>query len=475
MHLLLPTLHGQDRTTSPHGSMKIQCQHCHTMASWTPVRPSADFNHRKTEFPLEGMHTRLSCRSCHINLVFSHVGEQCADCHADIHRRQMGGNCEQCHSVRGWDQIRRNVNGHMNRFPLIGAHATTECESCHTSAAVGLFKGLSTDCASCHIEDYTNATTVNHVEANFSTQCATCHSTNRWDAGFNHAALAGFALTGAHAQLNCVDCHSNYQFKGTLAVCVGCHLQDYNQTTNPNHITADFSQDCSICHSTAAWIPSSFDHNKTHFPLSGAHVGLLCETCHTGGQYAGLPSTCVSCHLDNYNSVANPNHRTGNYPQDCTLCHSTLAWIPASINHALTRFPLTGAHVTVACTSCHINGQFTGTPTDCYSCHSADYTAVTDPNHVTAAFPTDCNACHSTTTWTGATFTHSKFPIYSGAHARQWTSCADCHPNSSSYSVFTCTTSCHTKTTTDNQHRGVSGYVYSSANCYSCHPNGRAD
>ena len=474
IYAFLPALSGQERTTSPHGNIKISCEKCHTVKGWKALRPSPEFNHKDTSFPLQGMHTGLSCRQCHINLAFSHIGDQCADCHADLHRRQMGSNCEQCHSVRGWDRIRRNVNGHLNRFPLIGAHTAVECESCHTSAAVGLFRGLSTDCISCHDADYRNATTVNHVEAGFSPQCETCHSTDRWNAGFNHAALAGFALTGAHAQLDCVQCHIGYNFKGTLADCASCHLQEYTQTTNPNHLTADFSHDCSICHSSAAWIPSSFNHGKTHFPLTGSHVGLPCETCHSSGQYAGLPANCDSCHLDRYNTATNPNHVTGNYPKDCSICHSTSAWTPANVNHALTRFPLTGAHVTVACTSCHINGVYTGTPTDCYSCHSREYTTVTDPNHVTAGFPRDCAACHSTATWSGATFTHTQFPIYSGTHANRWTSCSDCHTNSSNYAVFSCTTSCHDRTSMDSRHRGISGYVYNSTNCYSCHPSGRA-
>jgi hypothetical protein len=42
--------------------------------------------------------------------------------------------------------------------------------------------------------------------------------------------------------------------------------------------------------------------------------------------------------------------------------------------------------------------------------------------------------------------------------------------------VFSCIT-CHEhdKTSTDSEHRGVSNYVYNSANCYACHPTGRSD
>ena len=72
--------------------------------------------------------------------------------------------------------------------------------------------------------------------------------------------------------------------------------------------------------------------------------------------------------------------------------------------------------------------------------------------------PDTCANCHTTTTWTGATFAHSQFPIYSGTHSPVWTTCGDCHTNASNYQVFTCI-NCHTHTqsATDPHHRGVHG------------------
>ena len=66
-----------------------------------------------------------------------------------------------------------------------------------------------------------------------------------------------------------------------------------------------------------------------------------------------------------------------------------------------------------------------------------------NPNHVTSGFPTTCATCHNTTTWAGATFNHTWFPIYSGTHANVWTTCADCHLDASNYNSFSCT-NCHT-------------------------------
>ena len=131
-------------------------------------------------------------------------------------------------------------------------------------------------------------------------------------------------------------------------------------------------------------------------------------------------------------------------------------------------FPLTGAHTTVACANCHVGGKYVGTPTDCYSCHKAQYAATTNPNHTAAGFPTTCQTCHTTTSFAGATFNHTWFPSNHNGAAGV---CSTCHTNPSDYSVFLCT-GCHAKAATDSRHSGRTGYVYNSANCYACHPRG---
>jgi hypothetical protein len=189
--------------------------------------------------------------------------------------------------------------------------------------------------------------------------------------------------------------------------------------------------------------------------------------------YSLTSAACANCHLTDYNGTTNPNHKSAGFPQDCSVCHSTTNWTSATFNHATTAFPLTGAHTTVTCSSCHVNNVFKGTPKDCYSCHKTEYTSVTNPNHTAAGFPTTCNTCHTTTAWTGATFTHSLFPIYSGNHNGKWSTCADCHTNSANYAVYSCIT-CHqhAQNNTDGDHKGVKNYVYSATSCYTCHPRG---
>jgi hypothetical protein len=308
------------------------------------------------------------------------------------------------------------------------------------------------------------------VTGGFPQTCEQCHTTATWlTSTFNHNTTV-FPLTGAHTTVACTQCHVGGKFAGTATQCSACHLTTFQQTTNPNHVAAGFPTDCSVCHSTTNWLGASFDHSKTAFPLTGAHIPLTCSACHASGVFVGLSTTCVACHLTNFQKTTTPNHVTSGFPTDCQVCHNTAAWVPSVFDHSKTVFPLTGAHTTVACSNCHVGGRYAGTPTDCYSCHKSQYTGTTSPNHVAAAFPTTCQTCHSTTAWTGATFNHTWFPIYSGTHAGKWTTCADCHTNASDYSSFSCIT-CHThnKTSTDSNHSGVRGYAYTPTACYSCH------
>jgi len=448
------------------------CTVCHTTVQWK----GATFNHGTTRFPLSGAHASAACQLCHSNGTYAGTPSTCVSCHQANFTGTTNPNhvaagfsqeCTLCHTTVQWKGA--TFNHGTTRFPLSGAHTSVACQLCHSN---GTYAGTPSTCVSCHQANYTGTTNPNHVTAGFPQDCTLCHTTVQWKgATFNHSTTR-FLLTGAHVSAQCVLCHVNGRYAGTPTNCAGCHLADYSKTTNPNHTAAAFPQDCSLCHATNAWAGAQYNHSTTRFPLTGAHTSLQCIGCHASGQFATLPTTCVSCHLSRYTGTTNPNHTTAGFPQDCTVCHTTTAWRPASFNHGTTRFPLTGAHTTVACVSCHIAGVYAGTPSACYSCHQSRYTSVTDPNHVAAGFPTTCATCHTTTSWSGATFTH-KFPITSGNHANN--TCSVCHPNSANYTVFSCL-GCHQhdKTSMDSQHRSVNNYVYNSTNCYSCHPNGRS-
>jgi hypothetical protein len=239
-------------------------------------------------------------------------------------------------------------------------------------------------------------------------------------------------------------------------------------------VAGGFSTECQTCHSALTWTGTrGFDHQRTGFPLTGAHVATACTSCHPGQRFQGTPKDCYSCHRTAYDQAQPPHAASGFAASACASCHNTTSFAGASFNHDVTAFPLTGAHRSVACAGCHGDGVFAGKLTTCESCHLADYnTAV--PNHPAAGFTSSaCATCHNTTSFTGATFNHDTqwFRIYNSGHAGRWNTCTDCHPSTSTFSTFNCL-GCHPhddKASTDSHHVGKSGYRYDSNACYSCH------
>lgn len=140
---------------------------------------------------------------------------------------------------------------------------------------------------------------------------------------------------------------------------------------------------------------------------------------------------------------------------------------------------LRGAHQRIAsnCFDCH-EGNYVNSPNSCFGCHASAYDQTTNPPHQQAQFSTNCEECHSEQAWTPATFDHDQqyFPIYSGNHAGEWQSCAECHTTPENYAIFSCI-DCHEHNQPDSesQHAGISGYTYASDACYACHPTGDGD
>ena len=466
-------------TTNPNhvqAGFPQDCAVCHNTSSWT----AATFDHsRFTSFPLTGAHVSVPCVQCHVGGNFVGTPTACASCHLKDFQGTTNPNhvqggfptaCQQCHNTTSWANA--TFDHSTTGFPLTGAHTTVQCAQCHVNNNYNL-TSANAACSSCHMQDFQGTTNPNHVQSGFPTACQQCHNTTAWaNATFDHS-TTGFALTGAHTTVQCQQCHvnNNYNLTSANAACSSCHMPDYQRTTDPNHPAAGFPTDCSICHGTASWSGATFNHATTGFALTGAHTTLACQQCHVNNNYSltSANAACFSCHQTDFNNTNNPSHVAAGFPTDCTVCHNTTSWAGATFNHNNTPFPLTGAHVTVPCNSCHINNVFAGTPTDCYSCHRVDYQGATNPNHVAAGFPTTCQTCHTTTSWAGATFNHTWFPMNHGNAAGI---CSTCHTNPSDFSVFQCT-NCHTRQQTDPRHAGVRGYVYNSTNCYQCHPNGQ--
>ncbi len=459
-------------TTNPNhlaSGFSKDCTQCHDASKigWNLT----DIDH--SFFPLTQGHEISDCTQCHDMNNLSNISADCVSCHqSNFDATQLpkhsaaafSTNCATCHTTAvGW----KPTSFSHDFFPLQQGHAIDDCTQCHTQDN---YTQLSAECVDCHLDTFNATTNPNHTAANYPTSCATCHTTAvGWTPStFNHDF---FPLTQAHDIADCTACHTNNNFTNLSADCVSCHQDQYTATTNPNHTAAGYPTNCAVCHTTnPGWVPATVNHD--FFPLTSGHNIADCTACHVNNNYANLSTECVDCHQANYNATTNPNHTAANYPTDCTQCHTTSpGWTPATVNHDF--FPLTQGHNISDCSACHVNNNYTTLSSDCVECHLTNYNTATEPNHSAASFPLSCASCHTTAPgWTPATFDHDSqyFPIYSGKHRGEWSSCTDCHKEPTNYASFSCF-DCHLQNKMNEEHRGVNGYVYDSNACFTCHPN----
>jgi hypothetical protein len=392
-----------DKTVDPphRQGFPTTCASCHTTASWT----SATFDHSTaTSFPLTGAHRAATCADCHGDGVYDGKPTTCVSCHLVKYNATTNPNhkasgfsttCESCHTTTRWPGAVFDHNG--TQFPLTGAHRAATCQDCH---ADGVYDGKPTTCVSCHQADYSGTTNPPHAASGFSTQCETCHTTTQFTgAVFNHDATQ-FPLTGAHRAATCQNCHSDGVYDGKPTTCVSCHTTDYSASTNPHHAAAGFLTTCETCHTTTQWAGAPYNHSATSFPLTGAHVGQPCISCHASKVYDGLPATCVACHLPDYNATTNPVHAAAKFPTTCESCHTTTQWPGATFAHDATWFPIySGKHQGKwrTCADCHVNASNFQVFT-CLLCHPHSDKTKTDNDHQgTAGYSYDsikCYACH---------------------------------------------------------------------------------
>lgn len=292
--------------------------------------------------------------------------EQCSACHDRSNVRPQSALCLDCHKEIAADV--RDHRGYHGRMPNAG---TGECRGCHTE-----HKGRDADIVQLS------------------------------RAQFNHS-LTDFALEGAHRSLECGSCHkAGERWRGKVSLtCVGCHKND-------DVHNGQFTASCGDCHGSLSWSGGKFDHDKTDFKLTGAHVSTTCNACHISGHYKQTPTSCNGCH------ATDDEHRGARGP-DCGKCHVTKDWKTAKFDHLKeTGYELLGVHAKVDCLACHRNGNYKEKiPKDCYGCHRAD------DSHA-GRFGGKCADCHDNDVWHPVKYDHAarhKFAL-EGAHAK-----LDCH------------------------------------------------
>jgi hypothetical protein len=121
--------------------------------------------------------------------------------------------------------------------------------------------------------------------------------------------------------------------------------------------------------------------------------------------------------------------RTNGTTFGCEACHTVKSWGEInSFDHSKTKFPLLGAHRTVACADCHkpttaAESRFKGTPLECEACHPDAH----DGQFVAKTGKTHCVDCHNAQRWVPSTFDHdtkTHLPL-TGGHAN--VPCKKCH------------------------------------------------
>jgi nitrate/TMAO reductase-like tetraheme cytochrome c subunit len=448
------------------------------------------------------------CAKCH-DQGAAHFAPRCLACHTELgpeikqrdglHGRMTEAaraECQSCHpDHRGREFSMISFGGSLKGFDhrqtgwaLRGAHAAARCDGCHQARQLvdpGIKKmlaeqrgrttylGLSKRCDSCHFDEH---------RGQLGKECQTCHGEAAlyWKAalGALDHQKTDFPLRGKHQKVACAACHPNVEDRGAFkqifppprdvtfmkmkpiahGSCESCHADPHKGSFGPN---------CASCHTEDGWniILSARDlgpsfHERTRFPLRGAHATVGCKSCHGPfGRHAavfrGLAfGKCADCHQDAHEAQLAP--RGGGKARDCNACHDETAFSPPQYEleaHAKTSFPLEGGHRTTPCRDCHpIDKSLEARVPEwartslakqhrplvlsfavlrpkiaaqtCSECHQDPHQGQLDAE----IKRDDCRGCHTVRAWTDLTpFDHatdSRFPL-DGAHRQA--ACASCH------------------------------------------------
>lgn len=243
------------------------------------------------------------------------------------------------------------------------------------------------------------------------TACAKCHVTASWTAvKFNHD-LTGFPLKGAHQPMRCKACHGQDVKTPLPSGCAGCHRDEHQ---------GQLGLRCEGCHDELSW-KTTFNadaHQRTNFPLLGAHAALPCQECHGEARdrsFSRPALPCSSCHQTALARTLGTavDHVQLGFTDDCRQCHGGYAFRPARFpGHDRCFFITGGPHANVTCAGCH------------------------------------------TTLSTSAA---------AGTCSTRTAACTQCHQHQC--------TGPQGATETDRQHANVAGYQCGDRRCYECHPS----
>jgi hypothetical protein len=437
------------------GQVGKDCARCHTVEAW---KPASLFSHAKSKYPLTGAHEKTPCAKCHPSIAdakpfVKYTGlsfAKCTGCHTDPHKGSFSAPCESCHNTTNWNRIAQlqGFDHSKTKYPLLGKHASVACSDCHTH---GDFKTPVpfAKCMDCHKDAHKSQFRARADGGD----CASCHNLDGFKPSIftvkDHAATQ-YPLEARHIPVACDKCHlpkgskgEDTLFKITQTQCKDCH-EDIHKG---QFAGAPHQNRCESCHNLQGFKPALFAlarHKETRFPLTGAHMAVLCADCHkpvpmgspTPVKYRLEDRSCTGCHVDPHKGQFRERMETkrpDGAVAGCEACHTTKAWKELSqFDHSKTAFPLVGAHRGVACGDCHRppaletslkNVDFRAALKQCSGCHS-------DPHggqFATRKDAADCSGCHNSARWKPSEFDHDKRTPFSLEGAHRSVICDDCH------------------------------------------------
>lgn len=269
------------------------------------------------------LHGRLGCVTCHDG--DGEVEDKDAAHEGLIanpsHFEEADTYCLPCHFNLRSEIPEHNIQTPHERI-LWGIHEDQQvcsCSNCHGAVAhgphpVGTHEGLAGYCIDCHEEqgvppERLTCTGCHIGPHDLDLDCEVCHtSTEIWDRV--ELGIHPMELTGAHAELECFECHVWPNFRQLSGFdCADCH-------TKPHDFGGD---DCAQCHEAGMpWTEiteGGFDHTTVWDYHVGTHTAVDCQGCHFQG-YEDIDTNCDACH----EPLAEDWH-----PQqgDCTECHAS--------------------------------------------------------------------------------------------------------------------------------------------------------
>ncbi len=343
------------------GTLSSDCSACHTPEAF---KPAAKFNHADAKFKLNGKHKNVDCLKCHKVEVIDGkkfqefrgvIYNNCTNCHKDPHLNKFGQNCSQCHSEESFLVAKAGEKFDHNKtdYKLEGKHQAVNCKLCHKTKFTDPLKF--SRCTDCHTDYHKKQFVKNGVSPDCS-QCHTVKGFTQFSYTTEQHNLGTFQLKGGHLATPCSDCHKKqkeWSFRNIGTKCSDCHKDQHK-----GFIRDEFypGSECRICHNEGRWNDVTFNHTKTSFILTGAHLKQSCSSCHykkdLNGiaiqKFSGLPKNCSDCHSDKHFKQFEKNGIT-----DCTSCHDTENWKASKFNHNNTNFKLDGKHIGVPCAKCH--------------------------------------------------------------------------------------------------------------------------